>query len=174
MALHARSAALAAALLLLADVANAQEPAEPQPQPEPQKSDAPEHDPLEKFPPPPAQPRPVPDPSPVVVGVHATPDDITAKPLVWKRARFSTADYVITGAGAALTLGRRRPWEMGGSSSRRAELPFGAAHELEAAAAAMGELVEWRATTSSEVVVVLPLAPATATPRDPTIVAASP
>ena len=38
-----------------------------------------------------------------------------------------------------LALGRRRPYEVGGSASRRAELPPGAARELAEAAAAVGE-----------------------------------
>ncbi len=58
----------------------------------------------EPPPPPPAAPLPVPDPSPVALGGTATDSDQVGKPLVWKRARFSTADYIITGAGAGLTL----------------------------------------------------------------------
>ena len=53
---------------------------------------------------PPSSPGPVPDPSPVVLGGYATSPDTVGKPLVWRRARFSTADYVITAAGGALTL----------------------------------------------------------------------
>lgn len=51
---------------------------------------------------PPAGPAPVPDPSPVVLGGNAR--DGTARPVNWKRARFSTADYAITLVGGAATL----------------------------------------------------------------------
>lgn len=109
MALHARSAALTLAVLLVSGAAHAQSepqqdpPADPQPAPT-QPSPPPANDPLTKLPPPPAQPRPVPDPSPVVMGGRPTAPDVVGTPLTWKRSRFGTADYVLTGAGAVLTL----------------------------------------------------------------------
>jgi membrane-associated phospholipid phosphatase len=57
-----------------------------------------------KLPPPPDQPTGVPTPSPVVLAGRPTPPDIVGKPLDWQWARFSTAEYFITGAGAAVTL----------------------------------------------------------------------
>lgn len=53
---------------------------------------------------PPQQPAAVPNPSPVVIAGVPTPPGTALPPLTWKRRRFGTADYVITGAGGALTL----------------------------------------------------------------------
>ena len=46
----------------------------------------------------------VPTPSPVVLAGRPTPPDAPIEPLVWRGHRFSTLDYFITGAGAAITL----------------------------------------------------------------------
>lgn len=53
---------------------------------------------------PPFEPVPVPNPSPVVVGGTPTAPGHAVQPLVWNRARFSTADFVVMAAGGALTL----------------------------------------------------------------------
>jgi membrane-associated phospholipid phosphatase len=46
----------------------------------------------------------VPTPSPVVLAGRPTPRDAPIEPLVWRGHRFSTLDYFITGASAAITL----------------------------------------------------------------------
>jgi membrane-associated phospholipid phosphatase len=53
---------------------------------------------------PPAQPVPVPTPSPVVLGGKPLPPGRFARPLEWKRSRFSKLDFGIMVAGGGLTL----------------------------------------------------------------------
>lgn len=60
--------------------------------------------PLEHLARPPGQPVPVPNPSPVVIAGEPTQPGRAAVPLKWKRARFSTLDYVVLIGGASLTL----------------------------------------------------------------------
>lgn len=53
---------------------------------------------------PPSQPVPVPTPSPVVIGGKPLPPGRFARPLEWKRSRYSKLDFGVTVAGAGLTL----------------------------------------------------------------------
>jgi membrane-associated phospholipid phosphatase len=46
----------------------------------------------------------VPDPSPAVAPGAPNSEGFVGPPLVWKWSRFTTADYVITGLGGAVTL----------------------------------------------------------------------
>src|SRR5258708_194187 len=52
----------------------------------------------------PSEPPSVPTPSPVVIAGTPTPPDRAVQPLVWRWARFSTADYVVASTAGALTL----------------------------------------------------------------------
>jgi membrane-associated phospholipid phosphatase len=52
----------------------------------------------------PNEPPSVPTPSPVVIAGTPTAPDRAGRPLVWKWARFSTADYVVASTAGALTL----------------------------------------------------------------------
>lgn len=76
-------------------------PAPPAPEPgEPETPEEPER-PLAR---PPAQPVPVPTPSPVVLGGKPLPPGRFARPLEWRRTRYTKLDFAITIAGAATTL----------------------------------------------------------------------
>ncbi|MFO0738625.1 MAG: phosphatase PAP2 family protein [Labilithrix sp.] len=78
-------------------------PSEPPPAPAPPSAEPPMSQ-LERLARPPSQPVPVPTPSPVVVGGRPLPPGRFARPLEWKRARYSKLDFGITVAGAGLTL----------------------------------------------------------------------
>lgn len=91
-----------------------QTPFEPAPRPDPaqQTPSTPETPPLpddaktqfDILARPPAQPVPVPTPSPVVLGGKPLPPGRFARPLEWKRSRFSKLDFTVMMAGGALTL----------------------------------------------------------------------